>query len=183
MRWCAPTTASGVTRVLDHLVDAGGDAVAMLAPPPINAFIRDCVETYRRWSASSGRPALLDVIAEEDLIADPDGAYLAGARTDPRPAADPRRAVRADRARRVCPVLELLKERGIAIPDDLLLATTRDTGRVTTTDPPITTLEWNYPELGRRAAQMLLDLIEGVRTAPCEEVIETTVIPRASTQR
>jgi DNA-binding LacI/PurR family transcriptional regulator len=172
----------GVTRVLDHLVDAGGDAVAMLAPPPINGFIRDSVETYRRWTASSGRPALLDVIAEEDLIADPDGAYLAGVGRilDRRPTPD---ALFVPIELACLSVLELLKERGIAIPGELLLATTRDAGRVTTTDPPITTLEWNYPEIGRRAAQMLLDLIEGVRTAPCEEVIETTVIPRASTQR
>src|SRR6476469_5799349 len=172
----------GVTGLLDHLADAGGDTVAMLAPPPINGFTRDCVETYRRWTASSGRPALLDVIAEEDLIADPDGAYLAGIGRilDRRPTPD---ALFVPIELACLSVLELLKERGIAIPGELLLATTRDAGRVTTTDPPITTLEWNYPEIGRRAAQMLLDLIEGVRTAPCEEVIETTVIPRASTQR
>ena len=111
-----------------------------------------------------------------------DNAYLAGVGRilDRRPTPD---ALFVPIELACLSVLELLKERGIAIPGELLLATTRDAGRVTTTDPPITTLEWNYPELGRRAAQMLLDLIEGVRTAPCEEVIETTVIPRASTQR
>jgi hypothetical protein len=29
---------------------------------------------------------------------------------------------------------------------------------------------------------MLLDLIDGSRSAPCEEVIETTLVARASTQ-
>jgi DNA-binding LacI/PurR family transcriptional regulator len=172
----------GVTRMLDHLVDAGAQGVAMLAPPAINGFARDCVEAYRRWSASTGRPLLLDVITEGDLIADPDAAYAAGldrilARR-PRPDA---LFVPIELAG--MSILELLKERAIAVPRDLLLATTRDAGRVTTTDPPVTTLEWNYPEIGRRAAQMLLDLIDGARSAPCEEVIETTVVPRASTNR
>jgi DNA-binding LacI/PurR family transcriptional regulator len=172
----------GVTRLLDHLVDAGADAVAMLAPPPINGFARDCVEAYRRWTASAGRPSLLDVIGEEDLLADPDAAYAAGlgriVARRPRPDA---LFVPIELA--AMSILDLVKERGIAVPGDLMLATTRDAGRVTTTDPPVTTLEWDYPEIGRRAAQMLLDLIEGARSAPCEEVIETTVVPRASTDR
>jgi len=172
----------GVTRMLDHLVDAGGDAVAMLAPPPINGFIRDCVEAYRRWSASTGRPSLLEVLDEADLIADPDAAYESGMERilarRPRPDA---LFVPIELAG--VSALEQLKERELRVPDDILLATTRDAGRVTTTEPAVTTLEWNYPEIGRRAAQMLLDLIDGARTAPCEEVIETTVVPRASTAR
>src|SRR6476661_1607470 len=65
----------GVTRMLDHLVDAGGDTVAMLAPPPINGFTRDCVEAYRRWSASTGRPLALEVVSEHDLATDRTEAY------------------------------------------------------------------------------------------------------------
>ena len=79
-------------------------------------------------------------------------------------------------------VLEVLQARGIGVPDDLLLATTHDTGRGLTTHPPMTTLEWNFAELGRRAAEMLLDLIDGTRKAPCEEVVPTTLVPRASTR-
>jgi len=172
----------GVTRMLDHLVGAGGSTVAMLAPPPINGFARDCVEAYRRWSASTGRPSLVEVLDEDTLIADPDGSYAAGldrilAR---RPQPD---ALFVPIELAGVSALEQLRERGIRVPEDMLLATTRDAGRVTTTEPPVTTLEWNYPEIGRRAAQMLLDLIEGARVAPCEEVIETTVVPRASTAR
>jgi DNA-binding LacI/PurR family transcriptional regulator len=172
----------GVTRMLDHLVDAGGDTVAMLAPPPINGFARDCVEAYRRWSASTGRPSALEVLDDADLINDPNAAYDEGldrilARR-PRPDA---LFVPIELAG--VSALEQLKDRGLRVPGDILLATTRDAGRITTTEPPVTTLEWNYPEIGRRAAQMLLDLIDGARAAPCEEVIGTTVVPRASTAR
>jgi DNA-binding LacI/PurR family transcriptional regulator len=47
----------GAQRVLDHLATAGADRVAMLAPPPLNAFTRDCAETYRRWCARILAPA------------------------------------------------------------------------------------------------------------------------------
>ena len=56
-------------------------------------------------------------------------------------------------------------------------------GRGVATVPTMTTLEWNYAELGRRAATMLLDLIDGTRSAPCEEIVPTTLMPRASTAR
>ena len=69
------------------------------------------------------------------------------------------------------------------MPDDVLLATTHDVGRGVATVPTMTTLEWNYAELGRRAATMLLDLIDGTRSAPCEEIVPTTLMPRASTAR
>jgi DNA-binding LacI/PurR family transcriptional regulator len=80
-------------------------------------------------------------------------------------------------------VLAELQGRGLAVPRDMMVATTHDTGRGVRTVPPLTTLEWNYAELGRRAASMLLDLIDGTRSAPCEEVVATTLVPRASTAR
>jgi DNA-binding LacI/PurR family transcriptional regulator len=172
----------GVTRMLDHLVDAGGNTIAMLAPPAINGFTRDAVEAYRRWSASTGRPSVLEILDERGLIADPERAYTAGLDRilERRPRPD---ALFVPIELAGVSALDQLKDRGLRVPGDILLATTRDAGRVTTTDPPVTTLEWNYPEIGRRAAQMLLDLIDGSRAAPCEEVIETTVVPRASTSR
>jgi DNA-binding LacI/PurR family transcriptional regulator len=170
----------GMIRTHDHLAAPGG-GVAMLSPPPINAFTRDCAETYRRWSASAGRPLALEVVGERAIARDRRGAYLAA----------------LDRLLSVSPspdalfvpieiagvtVLEGLRERAVAVPERMRLATTRDLGRVTTTTPPLTSLEWDYPEIGRRAGRMLLDLIDGSRSAPCEEVIETTLVARASTQ-
>ena len=80
-------------------------------------------------------------------------------------------------------VLDELLSRGIEVPDEMLVSTTRDLGRVTTTAPPMTAMEWDFPEIGRRAARLLLDLIDGARTAPYEEVIATSLEPRASTAR
>jgi DNA-binding LacI/PurR family transcriptional regulator len=71
----------------------------------------------------------------------------------------------------------------LAIPEDVLLATTHDRGRALTTNPAITTIEWDYREVGRRAASLLIDLVEGSRSAPLLEVVPGRVVPRASTTR
>ena len=172
----------GATRVLDHLAEAGAERVAMLAPPPLNAFTRDCAETYRRWCVQMGRESFLEVVGMADLARGREDAYRAALDRllERRPAPD---ALFVPIELAGVRVLEELEGRGLAVPRDMMLATTHDTGRGVATTPQLTTLEWNYAELGRRAAAMLLDLIEGKRTAPCEEVVATTLVPRASTNR
>jgi DNA-binding LacI/PurR family transcriptional regulator len=172
----------GTIRVLDHLTAAGGRTVAMIAPPPISSFTRGCAETYRRWCASGGRPQLLEVVDERDLATDRAKAYLAALDRvlSSRPVPD---ALFVPVETAGVMVLDELVARGSSIPQDVMIATTRDLGRVTTTSPPLTALEWNFPEIGRRAAHMLLDLVDGRRSAPCEEVVPTNLVSRASTVR
>ncbi len=172
----------GTVRMLDHLARAGATTVALIAPPPINAFTRDCAETYRRWCASRGRPLALEVVGERDLAIDRTKAYLAaldralGSKPSPDALFVPVEIAGVM-------VLDELLARGIGVPGEILISTTRDLGRVTTTSPPMTALEWDFHEIGSRAAKMLLDLIEGSRTAPCEEVVATSLVARASTER
>lgn len=172
----------GTGRMLDHLADAGAERVALIGPPALNAFTRDCVEAYRRWCARTGRPVLLEMVDMQELIEDRVATYAAALdrllSQTPRPDA---LFVPIELAGAT--VLQMLQARGLDVPGDILLATTHDTGRGLTTAPPLTTLEWNYPELGRRAAELLLDLIDGAAVAPCEIVVATAVAPRASTAR
>ena len=173
---------AGTTALLDHLADAGARGVGMLAPPPVSGFTLEWAETYRRWCARSGRPLLLEVIAEDDLAADRRKAYVSALSQllDAKPAPD---AMFVPIEMAGLTILEELADRGIDVPGEVMVATTRDLGRMTTTAPPMTALERNFPEIGRRAAMMLLDLIDGARTAPCEEVVRAAVVPRASTDR
>jgi DNA-binding LacI/PurR family transcriptional regulator len=173
---------AGTVAVLDHLVDAGARSVGMLASPPVSGFTRDCAETYRRWCARSGRPQLLEVVTEHDLAVDRRKGYVSALDRllDARPAPD---ALFVPVEIAGVTVLEELSDRGVRIPDEVLVATTNDLGRVTTTFPPMTALESDFDEIGRRAAMMLLDLIDGARAAPCLEVVPTAVVPRSSTDR
>jgi DNA-binding LacI/PurR family transcriptional regulator len=172
---------AGARTVFDHLAEAGGKRVALISIPPVYSIIRDTIEAYRAWCDERGlqrierippldhmvrlREAALDPIIEE-LLSGP----------------DPPDAI-------YCPVERLgiaaaaaIQARGRRIPEDVLLATTRDTGRAAEVEPPITTLERDFGEFGRRSAALLLDLVEGRRSAPVLDVVETTLVPRASTR-
>jgi DNA-binding LacI/PurR family transcriptional regulator len=172
----------GTVAVLDHLAGQGAERVAMLAPPPISAFTRDVAETYRRWCARTARPLMLDVVATDDLLRDAERAYdrllheVLGRSLRPDALFVP---VELAGVR----VLDAIQTAGLRVPDDILLATTTDSGRGLHTIPQLTTLDWNYQELGQRAASLLLDLIDGAASAPCEIVVPTTLAPRGSTIR
>jgi DNA-binding LacI/PurR family transcriptional regulator len=172
----------GMTRTLDHLASQGAELVGMIAPPPLNTFTRDTAETYRRWCARAGRPLALEVVDLEDLQRDTDAAYARaiGAMCDRTPRPD---ALFVPIELAGVLTLDTLHTRDLRVPEDILLATTGDIGRGRHTSPQLTTLEWDYPELGRQAATLLLDLIDGVVTAPCEIVVPTTLAARESTAR
>ena len=80
-------------------------------------------------------------------------------------------------------VARALRSAGLRIPEDVMLATTHDAGRAAAFDPPLTTLGWDYKEYGQRACDLLSDLGEGRRRAPCLEPVAHHITPRASTAR
>ena len=59
----------------------------------------------------------------------------------------------------------LLRERGIRIPDDMAVVAYDEFAWSALTDPPITLLNEQSEEIGRRAAMMLRDIIEGQEAA------------------
>ncbi|MGE0279664.1 MAG: LacI family DNA-binding transcriptional regulator [Rhizobiaceae bacterium] len=59
----------------------------------------------------------------------------------------------------------LLKDRGIRVPNDVAVVAYDEFAWSTLTDPPITVLNEHSEEIGRRAAMMLRDIIEGQEAA------------------
>ncbi|MGE5225286.1 MAG: LacI family DNA-binding transcriptional regulator [Planctomycetaceae bacterium] len=170
----------GTCLVLDHLLENGAERVAVLSVPPLNAFVQDTLACYRRWCGRRGREEILEVFDIEPLVRDRDAAMRAALDT-----------LLAEDIDALYVVVEMagvaalahLQERGIRIPQDLLLATTHDAGRAANAEPALTTLSFDYAEQGRLAAQMLLDLIDGTREPPQLELVPTWLDARASTRR
>jgi LacI family transcriptional regulator len=61
--------------------------------------------------------------------------------------------------------LELARELGIRVPDDLALVSFDEPPYAHLIDPPMTSLDRHDAELGRRAAEMLLGALTGDRDA------------------
>ena len=166
--------------VLTHLVDGGAHRVALVTIPPVISYITDTVTAYEAWCVERGQeprvvtPAIADLVERTDeTIAAMLDAALAGP--------DAPDAIFAPVELVGVAIHGALLDAGASIPRDVMLVTTHDAGAAAAAH--ITTLEWDYQTLGRRAANLLLDLIEGQRVPPCEELVECTVVPRATTSR
>lgn len=166
--------------VLSHLVDSGAQRVALVTIPPIISYIAETVAAYEGWCAERGVEPRVVTAEIRDMVERPEEsltAMLDAALAGP----EGPDAIFAPIELVGVGVHEALVERGVSIPSDVMLVTTHDAG--TAAAAHITTLEWDYRTMGARAANLLLDLIEGMRDPPWEELVECTVMPRATTAR
>ncbi len=82
-------------------------------------------------------------------------------------------------------ILKVLKRLNLKVPDDISVAGFTDGLVSTVTDPPLTTVSQHGFELGKRAAEILLDRIRSgieIKTL-VQEVIPTELVVRESTRR
>lgn len=167
--------------VLDHLRSRGAERIALLSIPPVNAFVRDTLAGYGRWCEREGQAPAIEVMDVQALFREREEVVTdAALRLLQQHGAD---GLYAPIEQVGVAVEQALLTRGVRIPDDVLLVTTHDTGRAASASPPITTLEFDHEEQGRRAAELLLDLVEGRRQAPVAELVPTKIVERASTAR
>jgi len=76
--------------------------------------------------------------------------------------------------------MEAAKARGLKIPRDLALVGFDDVPLAHYVDPPLTTIRLPAYQLGAKAAQMLIDLIQGEKVEETRFLLETKLIIRES---
>ena len=77
--------------------------------------------------------------------------------------------------------LDVLKAEGIRVPDDMSLVGHNDMPLVDLIDPPLTTVRVAVEQMGRQAAQMLLELLGAPTEAPVTRMLVPQLIVRDST--
>lgn len=171
---------SGTCAMLDHLAEAGGRRIGLLSIPPVNAFARDTLTCFGRWCEREDREPVSHVLDLAALIESDEETVRAGLTELLKAGVD---AIYAPVELVGVGALRILTNLGVGVPDDVLLSTTHGAGRAADADPALTTLTFDHAEMGRRAAELLLDLIAGTRQPPVLERVPTWVSPRASTDR
>lgn len=76
--------------------------------------------------------------------------------------------------------LEFLAQRGIRVPEDLSVVGFDDTRQSATTHPPLTTMRQPLEQIGKRAAEIVLEQIETGRLLGIKELLPTELIRRGS---
>jgi DNA-binding LacI/PurR family transcriptional regulator len=77
--------------------------------------------------------------------------------------------------------IEVIKELGLRVPQDLSVASQNDTLAPPAVPVPLTTVRYDYEESGRRAARLLLRMVSEPFTLRESEVLPTEFIVREST--
>jgi DNA-binding LacI/PurR family transcriptional regulator len=160
-----------VRGVFDHLRAGGATRTALLTVEWPSSWQEESIESYQVWCASRGQtPAV--VVA---------------------PSSDPAAAIAElmDRPERPDAVfclfetvavglVEAARERGIRIPEDLLIVAGGDIGVGEHAHPAITTIDYDAKSLGATAVEMLIDQIEGTGSQVPTRFLPTRLVPRAS---
>jgi LacI family transcriptional regulator len=79
-------------------------------------------------------------------------------------------------------VIDAARELGLSVPDDLSVTGFDNIPESVLCSPPLTTVEQPIREMGRRAVQMLIALIEGDDVEPRNITLATRLVVRQSTQ-
>ena len=158
----------GVAELTTAVITAGHRDLAVLTGPPNLSTSRERLAGYRQAVAAAGIPEV-----ERDGRGGPRSRVLVcpfstegGAEALAQLADDLPQAVLALSSRLVMGVLRGCGERNIRIPDDLSVAGLGDPEWFAVWQPGITTYAPPLPEMGRRAAETLLALLDEDAPAP-----------------
>ncbi|HEY6566659.1 MAG TPA: LacI family DNA-binding transcriptional regulator [Actinomycetota bacterium] len=168
---------SAVRSMLDHLASAGARRPALLTWDWPDSYTITSIASYEGWCTSKGIEPHVVRVANLPEVDRPVRDLVALVEGTPN-AID---AVFALYEPLGAMTLTAAADRGLAVPTDLVVAATGDTGIGRTTMPTLTTLEFRADRLGAEAIGLLIDRLEGSSPEPERRIVETTITVRAST--
>ena len=151
-----PDDVTGVHLVVQHLHDLGHRRIALVSGPLDTSTGRDRRDTFVAACRELGIPA--DRIVHADRYDLPSGRRATEALLDM--AGDPPTAIFASNDLLAVGALTALRARGIHVPGDISLVGYNDMPLVDLLDPALTTVRIDQYLMGRRAAEVMLRLVE-----------------------
>ena len=160
-----------------HLIKLGHRRIAMVTGPMVEDPAQDRCEGFDRalseagieldpsmviegdWSGTSGIDALM-LLAEEGQLPT---------------------AVFGQNDRMAIGVIQAARQMGISVPKQLSVIGVDDIPLASYFDPPLTTMRQDIVEIGRQAAQLLIDLLEQPEVMPRHVSLKATLVIRSST--
>jgi DNA-binding LacI/PurR family transcriptional regulator len=176
--WVDNDHAAGARAVLDHLARRGARRIALMTNPAVMSYTVDVEDTYRTWCVDhSIKPLVSRVGADLTESAGYAAArHLLGRKQPPD-------AIYATYDRVGLGALLAARAANIAVPDDLLLAVTATGSGGEPTRPSLTGLSLYPDQIGVRAAELLIELVEGRTPSALQITVPTRLVPRTSTKR
>ena len=169
--------ATAMREAVRYLVGLGHRHLALMVPALRIRPVDERVHGFRQATAAHGlEPGLQSVVH----VSPSDAERLRAAQELLLGGADRPTAVLADGSRQVRALLLAGRASGLVIPDDLSVIGLDTTDIATVTTPELTTIARDYAEIGRLAANLLLDRLSQPGAAPRRLVLESEVVLRGS---
>jgi LacI family transcriptional regulator len=171
------TNWAGGLAATEHLLGLGHRRIGAIAGPGDYLCSRARIDGYRSGLERAGirfNPAL---VRNGDF--EHEGGFLRGGELLDLP--DPPTAIFAGSDQQAFGVYEAARQRGLRIPQDLSLVGFDELPIARWVSPPLTTVRQPLSEMGRAAAQMLGELIEGLPLRSTRVELSTELVVREST--
>jgi DNA-binding LacI/PurR family transcriptional regulator len=164
----------GARAATEHLIGRGARRIATVAGPSDMPAGVDRLDGWREALRSAGLPA--DAVATGDFTAE-SGASAMRTLLATWPELD---AVFVASDLMATGAMNVLRDAGRAIPDDVAVIGFDDSMLAPATVPPLTTVHQPVEELGHRMAELLLAQLRGETISPGGEILPTELVIRAS---
>jgi DNA-binding LacI/PurR family transcriptional regulator len=176
--WVDNDHVAGTRSVLDHLARRGARRIALMTTPTVISYSVDVERAYRAWCAEHGMDPL---VTKTDQHLTESAGYAAASELLSCPT--PPDAIFASYDRLAFGALLAANARGVRVPEELLLAmTATESSHGQSSGPSVTALNLHPDQIGQRAIELLIDVVEG-KAEGGEVLVPTAIIPRASTKR
>lgn len=168
---------NGAYQLTDHLLSMGHRRIAVLAGPETVSTAVDRVMGYRRALTAHGLP--------EEAVAIYWGAFTveSGREMALQALSDHQQLTAFFATNNFIAIgaMQAMRETGLTVPDDIALVTLDDIPAVFTIEPFLTVARQPAREMGRKAAQILLDRLSGQLDGEYQHIVlPTQLIIRAS---
>jgi DNA-binding LacI/PurR family transcriptional regulator len=177
--WVDNDHVAGARAVLDHLARHGAQRIALLTNPTIMSYTVDVEDAYRAWCREhKATPVVSKVGADLTESA----GYSATTQLLGRAA--PPDAIYATYDRLGVGALLAARAAGVEVPAELLVAVTAtESSTAQPAKPSLTSLDLHPDQIGERAAELLIELVESRRPPELHVIVPTRLIARTSTRR
>jgi DNA-binding LacI/PurR family transcriptional regulator len=164
--------------ITTHLLDHGYERIAHLRGQLSVSVGRDRCNGYKRALLERNIPLSNELIIESGF--DESGGYESMNTILALPKRLHPRAVVAVNDAAAFGAMQSIEEHGLRIPQDIAIVGFSDDIRAALVNPPLTTMRQPAYEVGKRAAQKLLDIVEGRSTSVDEIIIKNEQVLRRS---
>ncbi|MEN5273860.1 LacI family DNA-binding transcriptional regulator [Stenotrophomonas lactitubi] len=167
--------AAAARAVMEHLYGLGHERIAVVGGPPDNPLHTQRLEGVRAAGRARGRLRHLSVVPGDFSVESGHAAAMALLAVAPAPT-----AIFCFSDQMALGTLAACRDLGVRVPDDLSIVGFDDLASSRYLTPPLTTIRQPMREIGERAVNLLLAIIEQA-DVPRQQTLEFSLMVRGST--